>query len=166
MTRSFLNVASTRYPQLPILGLFDYDPDGVKILRCYQYGSDKLSHEANLGTEALRWLGIRSNHLFRNYTTDSAANTASQSLQASIVSTSCREPVSYMSTRERAAATSTLKKVSQSSQNEAEVSEIRHELQMMLCLGVKAEIEWLDESGDLSSWLDGEIGKMLVSDML
>ena len=40
------------------------------------------------------------------------------------------------------------------------------ELQVMLALGVKAEIEWLDESGDLSSWLDDEIGEALISDMV
>ncbi|KAG8669517.1 hypothetical protein FPOAC1_008912 [Fusarium poae] len=162
-TRSFLNFVSTRYPQLPILGLFDYDPDGVKIRQCYQYGSDRLSHESDLGTETLQWLGIKSTHLFRDYTGDSVAATLSRS---SITSTSCRNPVSYMSTRERNAAISTLKKIANHSHNEAEVSESAHELQLMLVLGVKAEIEWLDESGDLFSWLDGEIGEALISDVL
>ncbi|KAH6966196.1 Spo11/DNA topoisomerase VI subunit A [Fusarium venenatum] len=165
-TRSFLNFVSTRYPQLPILGLFDYDPDGVKIRRCYQYGSDRLSHEADLGTETLEWLGIKSTHLFRDYTGDSVAATLSQSSQSSITSTSCRNPVSYMSARERNTAISTLKKIFNPSHNETEVSETKHELQLMLVLGVKAEIEWLDESGDLFSWLDGEIGEALISDTL
>ncbi|KAM0408944.1 hypothetical protein ACHAPD_011104 [Fusarium lateritium] len=151
---------------LPILGLFDYDPDGVKIRRCYQYGSDRLSHEADLGTETLEWLGIKSTHLFRDYTGDSVAATLSQSSQSSITSTSCRNPVSYMSTRERNTAISTLKKIFNPSHNETEVSETKHELQLMLVLGVKAEIEWLDESGDLFSWLDGEIGEALISDTL
>lgn len=165
-TRSFLNLVSTRYPQLPILGLFDFDPDGVKIMRCYRYGSDRLSHEADLGTETLQWLGIKSTQLFRDYAGDSATITPSQSSPSSITSTSCRNPVSYMSARERTAAISTLKKVVHPSHLGTEVSETKHELQLMLVLGVKAEIEWLDESGDLFSWLDDEIGEALISDMI
>lgn len=71
-----------------------------------------------------------------------------------------------MTTRERNVAISTLKKVSDSSNNEIEVSETVHELQIMMVLGVKAEIEWLDESGDLCSWLDDEIGEAMISDMV
>ncbi|KAF5571278.1 meiotic recombination SPO11 [Fusarium phyllophilum] len=134
------------YPQLPLLGLFDYDPDGVKILRCYQHGSERLSHEADLGIEALRNYG--------------------QPSHVSITSIQCRDPVTYLNGRERAAAISTLKKASLHSPNELEGSELRLELQLMMMLGVKAEIEWLDESGDLCSWLDGEIGEALISERI
>lgn len=133
-------------------------------MRCYRDGSDRLGHETDLNIQGLQWLGIKSAHLFRDYTgTMSASN--SQSSQTSITSTACRDPVTYMSTRERNAALSTLKKISHSSPNEIEVSETMHELQLMIALGVKAEIEWLDESGDLCSWLDDEIGEVLISDM-
>jgi meiotic recombination protein SPO11 len=81
-----------------------------------------------------------------------------------MTSTSCRDPVSYLSARERAAAISILKKMERLSVNDVEASEMRREVQLMLTLGVKAEIEWLDESGDLCSWLDGEIGEALISD--
>ncbi|KAH7191988.1 Spo11/DNA topoisomerase VI subunit A [Fusarium flagelliforme] len=164
-TRSFLNLVNTRHPQLSILGLFDYDPDGVKIMRCYRDGSNRLGHETDLNIQGLQWLGIKSAHLFRDFTGARSAP-ASQSSQTSITSTACRDPVTYMSTRERKATFSTLKKVSDSSSNEIEVSETVHELQMMMALGVKAEIEWLDESGDLCSWLDDEIGEALISDMI
>ncbi|KAJ4024431.1 endodeoxyribonuclease [Fusarium irregulare] len=163
-TRSFLNFVNTRHPQLPILGLFDYDPDGVKIMRCYRDGSDRLGHETDLNIQGLQWLGIKSAHLFRDFTGATSAP-VSQSSQTSITSTSCRDPVTYMNTRERNAAISTLKKVSDSSNSDIEVSETVHELQVMMALGVKAEIEWLDESGDLCSWLDDEIGEALISDM-
>ncbi|KAF4967263.1 hypothetical protein FSARC_5175 [Fusarium sarcochroum] len=165
-TRSFLNFVHTRYPQLPIMGLFDYDPDGVKILRCYRYGSDRLSHEADLGTPTLQWLGIKSAHLVRDHTAPASVGSgpSSQSSQVSITSTSCRDPVSYLSARERTMAVSVLKKITSSSSNDIEVSEMRRELQLMLVLGVKAEIEWLDESGDICSWLDGEIGETLISE--
>jgi meiotic recombination protein SPO11 len=71
-----------------------------------------------------------------------------------------------MSARERTAAISTLKKIDHPLYNEIEVSETKHELQLMLILGIKAEIEWLDESGDLFSWLDERIGEALISDMI
>ncbi|KAF4441739.1 Meiotic recombination SPO11 [Fusarium acutatum] len=153
------------YPQLPLLGLFDYDPDGVKILRCYRHGSERLSHEADLGIEALRWLGIRSVNLSRGHTNTSLSNYGQPS-HVSITSSQCRDPVTYLNGRERVAAISTLKKTSLHSPTEFEGSELRLELQLMIMLGVKAEIEWLDESGDLCSWLDGEIGEALISERI
>ncbi|KAH7250162.1 Spo11/DNA topoisomerase VI subunit A [Fusarium redolens] len=162
-TRSFLNFVHTQYPQLPLLGLFDYDPDGVKILRCYRYGSERLSHEADLSIQALRWLGITSAHLSRGHAGTSLGNYGPRS-QVSITSIQCRDPVTYLNGRERATAISILKKISQHSSNELEASELRRELQLMIMLGVKAEIEWLDESGNLCSWLDGEIGEALISE--
>ncbi|KAF4995184.1 hypothetical protein FGRMN_5322 [Fusarium graminum] len=167
-TRSFLNFIHTNHPQLPILGLFDYDPDGIKILRCYRYGSDRLSHEADLSTPALQWLGINSTHLLRDYngTSHSSSYFLSQSSQVPITSTSSRDPVSYLSARERNAATSTLNKAEHPSVDEFEGCEMRRELQLMLMLGLKAEIEWVDEFGDLCSWLDDEIGEALISDTI
>ncbi|KAG9500934.1 hypothetical protein J7337_006615 [Fusarium musae] len=161
-TRSFLNYVHTQYPQLPLLGLFDYDPDGVKILRCYRHGSERLSHEADLGIEGLWWLGIRSAHLFRGH----ASAYYGQPSHVSITSTQSRDPVTYLNGRERAAAVSALKKTSLHSPNELEGSELRLELQLMMMLGVKAEIEWLDESGDMCPWLDGEIGEALISETI
>ncbi|WZH46032.1 Spo11/DNA topoisomerase VI subunit A [Fusarium acuminatum] len=165
-TRAFLSFIQMRHPQLPILGLFDYDPDGVKILQCYRYGSERLSHETGISTQTLQWLGIKSNHLFRDYTgaLPISPDPVTQSSRVSMTSTSCRDPVSYLSARERAAAISILKKMERLSVNDVEASEMRREVQLMLTLGVKAEIEWLDESGDLCSWLDGEIGEALISD--
>ncbi|KAF5606125.1 meiotic recombination SPO11 [Fusarium pseudocircinatum] len=164
-TRAFLNFVHTLYPHLPLLGLFDYDPDGVKILRCYRHGSERLSHEADLGIEALRWLGIRSVHLSRDHSSTSFSNYGQPS-HVSITSIRCRDPVTYLNGRERAAAVSALKKTSLHSPNELEGSELRLELQLMMMFGVKAEIEWFDESGDLCSWLDGEIGEALISERI
>ncbi|RSM03034.1 hypothetical protein CEP52_007635 [Fusarium oligoseptatum] len=165
-TRAFLNYIGTRYPQLPILGLVDYDPDGVRILRCYRHGSDRLSHEADLDTQAIQWLGIKSDQLIQECADANSLDPrlfshSSQSAQMSITSTACREPISYLGLRERAVAVSALKKLPSFSSSDIETLEIRRELQVMLNLGVKAEIEWLDESGDLCRWLDNEIGSAL-----
>ncbi|KAF4340633.1 meiotic recombination rec12 [Fusarium beomiforme] len=162
-TRSFLNYVHTRHPQLPLLGLCDYDPDGIQILRCYRYGSERLNHEADLGIPALQWLGITSAHLSRDHAGTSLRNYESPS-QVPITSIQCRDPVTYLTGRERATAISTLKKIHQYSPNDFEVSELRRELQVMTLLGFKAEIEWLDDAGNLCSWLDGEIGEALISD--
>jgi meiotic recombination protein SPO11 len=32
----------------------------------------------------------------------------------------------------------------------------------MLMMGVKAEIQWLDEAGDLTDWLDFKLERLLV----
>ncbi|RSL62674.1 hypothetical protein CEP54_005601 [Fusarium duplospermum] len=165
-TRAFLNYISTRHPQLPILALVDYDPDGVRILRCYRHGSDRLSHEADLDTQAIQWLGIKSDQLIQecadaNSLDPRLFHQSSQSTQTSITSTACREPISYLGLRERGVAVSALKKLPSFSSSDVETLEIRRELQVMLTLGVKAEIEWLDESGDLCRWLDNEIGSAL-----
>ncbi|RMJ19687.1 hypothetical protein CDV36_000667 [Fusarium kuroshium] len=165
-TRAFLNYIGTRYPQLPILALVDYDPDGVRILRCYRHGSDRLSHEADLDTQAIQWLGIKSDQLIQECADTNSLDPrlfhqSSQSTQVSITSTACREPISYLGLRERAVAVSALKKLPSFSSSDIETLEIRRELQVMLTLGVKAEIEWLDESGDLCRWLDNEMGTAL-----
>ncbi|RSL67295.1 hypothetical protein CEP53_003072 [Fusarium sp. AF-6] len=165
-TRAFLNYISTRHPQLPILALVDYDPDGVRILRCYRHGSDRLSHEADLDTQAIQWLGIKSDQLVQECADTNSLDPrlfyqSSQSTQVSITSIACREPISYLGLRERAVAVSALKKLPSFSSSDIETLEIRRELQVMLTLGVKAEIEWLDESGDLCRWLDNEIGSAL-----
>lgn len=104
-------------------------------------------------------------HLLRGHT-DTSLNNYGQPSHVSITSIQCCDPVTYLNGRERAAAISTLKKTSLHSPNELEGSELRLELQLMIMLGVKAEIEWLDESGDLCSWLDGEIGEALISERI
>ncbi|KAM5381133.1 hypothetical protein ACJZ2D_003049 [Fusarium nematophilum] len=175
-TRAFLNYIHTRHPQLPILALVDYDPDGIRILRCYRYGSERLGHEADLDTQDIQWLGIKSTQLVQESTAAGASgpdvnnqgsqsSTATLPSQVSITSTSCRDPVSYLSLRERGVAVSTLQKLAATRSIGVEAMEIRRELQVMIALGVKAEIEWLDESGDLCRWLDCEIGKALLGSL-
>lgn len=40
--------------------------------------------------------------------------------------------------------------------------ELQRELQVMLMMGIKAEIQWLDEAGNLTEWLDAKLGRMLL----
>ncbi|KAH7152025.1 Spo11/DNA topoisomerase VI subunit A [Dactylonectria estremocensis] len=170
-TRSFLNLVHSTKPQLPILGLVDFDPDGINILRCYRYGSQKLAHEAYVCTPAIIWLGIKSRQLMDTHgpedasqSSDSASSQvrlgselAFTTTRSSVSSTSCQNPITYLSLRDRRVAESTLKVLRNSSPDDMEVAELRRELQVMLHLGTKAEIEWLDDSGDLCQWLNREI---------
>lgn len=145
---------------LPMLGLVDYDPDGIGILRCYRYGSERLRHERESQTPSIAWLGIKSNQLVKVAYSITSNEDPVQMLanneQAStptMVSTSCREPISYLTPRDRNMAMGALKKSCGLNSNDA-CLEMVQELQIMLMLGIKAEIEWLDESGVLEQWLD------------
>jgi len=50
--------------KIPILGLFDSDAHGLKILSVYMQGSEAMSHDsANLATPDIKWLGVRPSDL-------------------------------------------------------------------------------------------------------
>lgn len=62
-TRLFLNKLKTTL-KIPILGLVDSDPYGLKILSVYMSGSKNMSYDsANLTTPDIKWLGIRPSDL-------------------------------------------------------------------------------------------------------
>ena len=62
-TRMFLNRLK-RELGIPILGLFDSDPYGLKIMSVYMQGSKNMSYDsANLTTSDIKWLGIRPSDL-------------------------------------------------------------------------------------------------------
>ena len=64
-TRLFLNKVRTSL-NIPILGLFDADPYGLKILSVYMKGSKNMSYDAiNLTTPDIKWLGVRPSDLER-----------------------------------------------------------------------------------------------------
>jgi meiotic recombination protein SPO11 len=64
-TRLFLRRLK-RELHLPILGLVDSDPYGLKILSVYMSGSKGMSYDsANLATPDIKWLGIRPTDLDR-----------------------------------------------------------------------------------------------------
>jgi meiotic recombination protein SPO11 len=52
--------------QIPVLGLVDSDPYGLKILSVYMSGSKNMSYDsANLTTPGIKWLGVRPSDLER-----------------------------------------------------------------------------------------------------
>ncbi|EPE33517.1 DNA topoisomerase IV, alpha subunit [Glarea lozoyensis ATCC 20868] len=134
-TRQFLHLLWAQNPDIPIFALVDFDPDGLGIMSTYKYGSMALSHETiNLAVPTIKWLGIRSS--------DFIADDDCQGLLR-------------LSARDRRIARKMLEKdMFEEGGNEIEW---RRELQVMLMLNVKAEIQILGNGEKLSQWLDGKL---------
>ncbi|KAL1957049.1 hypothetical protein VTO42DRAFT_6426 [Malbranchea cinnamomea] len=125
---------------LPIYLLVDWDPDGLAILSTYKYGSIAQLHEnAKLSVSRSEWLGLR--------------------MSKAIFSAGerCALPLSF---RDRKKAMAMLSKSPVFADGGPE-SEWRVELQRMLMLNSKAEIEILYERpGGIEVWLDEQLQGM------
>ncbi|KAH0533284.1 hypothetical protein TsFJ059_001871 [Trichoderma semiorbis] len=173
LTCSFVQLIRFNCPHIPIFVLADYDPDGLNILRHYRLKSEIVSQ--GFTAPAIRWLGIKSEDLLERESRldmlripsdnlqlpDSQSSRENTGSKTSISSTECREPISALSTRDRNVAVGILKKLVDSGDDSAAV-ELGRELQVMLMMGIKAEIQWLDEAGNLTEWLDTKIGQMFL----
>ncbi|KAI9887380.1 MAG: hypothetical protein M1823_000805 [Watsoniomyces obsoletus] len=143
-TRALLRTLSTCPPTdssspPPIYGLVDFDPDGLGILSTYKYGSIALAHEnAHLVVPSLHWLGVRSSSIVE------------------LDALSGGRDIMSLSSRDRRKARGLLK--NGILREEGEEAEWRRELQIMLMLNIKAEIQCLSDSvGGLEQWLGKEI---------
>ena len=143
-TRAFLHhLATTHNPQkpaLPIYCLVDYDPDGIAIMSTYKHGSWNLSHESSqVLVPSIQWLGVRS---------------------CDIVSSADGEEykgVLRLSGRDRHKARKMLENNVVLGE-EGRESEWRREVQVMLMLNVKAEMEVLAErEGGVAGWVEGRL---------
>lgn len=143
-TRAFLHhLATTHNPQNPappIYCLVDYDPDGIAIMSTYKHGSWNLSHESSqLLVPGIQWLGVRS---------------------CDIVSSADGEEykgVLRLSGRDRHKARKMLENNVVLGE-EGRESEWRREVQVMLMLNVKAEMEVLAErEGGVVGWVEGRL---------
>lgn len=120
----------------PVFALVDFDPDGVCILSTYKYGSFALAHEnAELNVPRTRWLGVQSKDLHAYGTVGGC------------------EGLLRLTARDRRKATLMLEK-DIFAEDGPEVG-WRRELQVMLMLNVKAEIQLLNgREGGLERWLE------------
>jgi meiotic recombination protein SPO11 len=121
-----------------IYGLMDFDPDGFDILSTYKFGSAALAHEnESLVLPSLRWIGISSSHIGQE-----------DDLHQS-------QGLLKLSARDRRKATRMLER-EPFIENGSE-PEWRREIQVMLMLNVKAEIQLLEaRAGGLTGWLKDE----------
>ncbi|OWP04320.1 hypothetical protein B2J93_9388 [Marssonina coronariae] len=134
-TRQFLHILSTHHPAIPILALVDFDPDGIGIMSTYKYGSQALAHEANLAVPSVRWLGVQSHDFVEQ----------DEGVQGLL----------KMSARDRRIARKMLERAS--GEHAGVEEEWMRELQVMLMLNVKAEIQILGNGEKLGEWLDSRL---------
>ncbi|KAI9676345.1 MAG: hypothetical protein M1817_000502 [Caeruleum heppii] len=143
-TRAFLRYLATSPLQSgcqrpAIYGLMDFDPDGLGILSTYKHGSVALAHEnAQLVVPSISWLGLQSRDL--------------QLLDSTVEGLE----LIRLTVRDRRKAISMLKK-GLFAEGGGE-PRWRRELQVMLILNVKAEIQIMSNvDGGLQRWLDRRI---------
>jgi meiotic recombination protein SPO11 len=142
-------------------------------MRTYRYGSKRLGHEENVATPQLRWLGILSDDILLDVTSgDNESQEGSQSLpgqETSIQGSQNERPtkrarvtkantpaesISPLSQRDRKKAVEVMREISAAgSMNGDEANQMR-ELQRMLMLNIKAEMQMVDNYGDITGWLD------------
>jgi meiotic recombination protein SPO11 len=130
-TRAMLRFLSSPSPQNgfcapPVYAMIDFDPDGIAILSTYKYGSENLAHETSqMCLPQIQWLGLHGKHVL-----SSQATHVGQGLLT-------------LTARDRKKARSMLGwQVLEGDEG------LRRELQVMLMLNFKAELQLLDATSD------------------
>ncbi|EFQ34246.1 type IIB DNA topoisomerase [Colletotrichum graminicola M1.001] len=151
LTKQFLHLIHDVKPELPIMALVDYDSDGIAIMRCYSHGSRGHAHERNTVVPSMSWLGIKSGDL--------APQSSLLYFQGQVLGGSQRstrtglfEHSSSLTKKDRKSAARIIMEIGEDGAD-CDIM-CRRELQVMLFLGIKAEIQAVDDAGDMSSWLD------------
>lgn len=134
--------------------LMDLDPDGIAILSTYKYGSYRLAHEdvtstdtATPGLPNIRWLGVKSHHMSGTSLGEVHTETSTKPQLQGLMRLTARD-------RNKAARMLEWNLCAE----EGPEKGWRQELQKMLMLNVKAEIQILDEMpGGLVSWLSDRL---------
>ncbi|KAK1757142.1 meiotic recombination protein rec12 [Echria macrotheca] len=174
-TRRFLYALQSARPELRMYALVDFDPHGIAILRTYRYGSKRLDHEIESKVPSLRWLGIRSGDVLARDRPESGQDGQlpdSQSSQESVSfsqeesegprpykrvrTQEARDPddsVLYLTENDRKKAIDLMTDICQYELDNYALEQLQ-ELQRMLMLGIKAEIQAVDDFGNLAKWLD------------
>lgn len=143
----------------------DFDPDGISILSTYKYGSWTLSHEnANHNVRSIRWLGLQSSDLLRSTDYDDrdgdelGSNATMTAVSSHNSDESSGTGLLRLSLRDRRKATGMLRRDLLREDDGWSEEGWRHELQVMLVLGYKAEMELLGErEGGLEAWLQRKL---------
>ncbi|KAK7541542.1 Spo11/DNA topoisomerase VI subunit A [Phyllosticta citricarpa] len=144
LVRALSQAMATVHGRTRILGLVDSDPDGIGILSTYKYGSDSLAHEtAGLSTPSIEWLGVKMANVVL-LEGENGFNTPSRNVHGEL-------GFIRLSLRDRRKAT---KMLENPIFKDDTAPDWKRELQVMLVLNVKAEIEILESGhGGLGCWL-------------
>lgn len=160
-----------------MLCVVDCDPHGIDIMRMYKHGSRGLGHEANARVPGLQWLGIKMDDILVGVNQPrlgqgSSQGTSSQGSHSPVVPASqsstqfrsqgqrtATDSLMALTPNDRKTARRILKAIAgeeggdERELDQEELEQLR-ELQVMLMLNMKAEIQAIDNMGDLSGWLD------------
>ncbi|KAJ4352903.1 endodeoxyribonuclease [Ascochyta clinopodiicola] len=154
-SRRFLRQLADHAPHIPMYAFADLDPDGIAIVSTYKYGSYRLAHEDSVHKDApalslpnIHWLGVRWHHISRTPTTESDTDTTSMPELQGLMRLTARD-------RNKAARMLEWDLCSETGPEQ----EWRHELQTMLMLNIKAEMQILDELGGVALFLSNEIDR-------
>ncbi|KAK1537881.1 type IIB DNA topoisomerase, partial [Colletotrichum paranaense] len=154
-TKQFVHLLHTAKPELPIFALVDFDCYGIAIMRCYSYGTRGHAHEKATTVPSMQWLGIKSDDLaFRQDATPRHGPDINGSQRRPCAS--LFDSTSSLTLRDRTRAINTIKEIEEDGTENDQ--DCRRELQVMLFLGIKAEIQAVDNAGDMSRWLDEHLG--------
>lgn len=157
MTRGFLADIETQAPQLPKFALTDFDPDGLHIYSCYRHGTKNFAHKSRNVNLDMTWLGVQSHQLV-------GANTVGAPVLSNFGDMTSVVPPGILvelSLRDRKYARNMLRKSLSTVPRDIEQMDMCHELQRMLMLGVKAEVQAMDNFGDITRWLDASLSHAL-----
>ncbi|KAK0652552.1 Spo11/DNA topoisomerase VI subunit A [Cercophora newfieldiana] len=184
-TRRFLSILHSVRPELAMFALVDYDPHGIAIMRTYKTGSKRLEHEDNVTVPGVRWLGIRSGDVLAHKLgfegmgsqTSSGESTQDFSSQESLDplndGSQDRRPskrprlrgrdssqsLGLLTVGDRKKAVDVMKDIYDNGEADSCAREQFSELQKMLMLNIKAEIQAVDDFGDITHWLDGALSR-------
>lgn len=180
----------SKYPYIPIYALVDFDPDGIGIMRTYKFGSRSLQHEENVTVPRLSWLGVKSSDIFYQdlprYALSQSSSEVSvethfseSSVSLSQSTSSPRLPHLHWNTSslsiladvdyktivllssDRIKAINILATLETPYSLDAEEVDLARELQLMLMLNVKFEIQAIDDGSNMTRWLDLRLSSIL-----
>ncbi|KAI0835180.1 DNA topoisomerase IV, alpha subunit [Hypoxylon sp. FL0890] len=173
VTRQFLHNLHSTFSQVPIHALVDFDPSGIDIMLTYKRGSRSLGHEENVTVPGLSWLGPKScdilghnhlgasaAHLSQSHQTPAIGPPTSQGRLLSpstfslVRGANPLEVSSHLTALDRRKAMNLLSKLDGDHGENVDEMGLIHELQLMLMLNIKAEIQAVDDAGNLTRWLD------------
>jgi meiotic recombination protein SPO11 len=174
VTRQFLHLVHSTCPDVPIYALVDLDPDGIAIMCTYKLGSRSLNHESNVAIPDLTWLGPKTRDLLdprtmyasvswtdaeRSHTISSRSDHDHASMSTDVphdheLDDNAVQTLRPLTTSDRKKAARLLQKIEDEFCEEYDEMDLRHELQVLLLLNLKAEIQAMEEKGMLTTWLD------------
>jgi meiotic recombination protein SPO11 len=137
-----------------MFALVDLDPDGIAILSTYKYGSYRLAHEKvtpqdtiGLNLPNMQWLGVKRHHISRTPVGEGNTDTNAMPELQGVMRLTARDRTKAMHMLEWDLCG-----------DGGPEQGWRHELQMMLMLNTKAEMQILDELPvGLVAWLSREL---------